>query len=150
MAHPLDDEHLLAELGAAVREAREVPARFVAAGRAAFAWHDIDAELAGLAYDSAAGTTAAGTRGTTAARRTLTFAAGRLTIELEVTADALRGQVVPSLAGVVELSGRDGAVRMVTLDDVGWFVVRPVPAGLVRLLVRTSDGLSVVTEWVTL
>lgn len=40
------DEHLLADLAEAVLAARKVPPRLVDAGKAAFAWHTVDAELA--------------------------------------------------------------------------------------------------------
>lgn len=49
----MTDEELLAELGAALRTAEEVPAGFVNAGKAAFAWRGVDAELAALTFDSA-------------------------------------------------------------------------------------------------
>ena len=49
-----DDEELLALLRDALAEQRDVPARFVEAGKASYAWHSIDAELAALAYDSVA------------------------------------------------------------------------------------------------
>ena len=56
-----DDEDLLALLRDALAEQREVPTRFVEAGKATFAWRSIDAELADwrplpryLAYASAA------------------------------------------------------------------------------------------------
>lgn len=146
-----DDEQLYTELGQAVRAAQAVPGRFVEAGKAAFAWRTVDAELAELSYDSA---TAAdgplvGTRAEPAALRSLTFVASGVTIEVELTDDALLGQVVPAQSGSVELRGKDGTVSTVPVDDVGWFVVRPLPTGLFRLLVRTADGRSVLTEWAT-
>ena len=49
-----DDDDLLALLRDALAEQREVPTRFVEAGKATFAWRSIDAELAALAYDSVA------------------------------------------------------------------------------------------------
>ena len=47
-----DDEQLLAALGEAMRARREVPGWFVETGKNAYAWHNIDAELAQLTYDS--------------------------------------------------------------------------------------------------
>jgi hypothetical protein len=103
-----DDDRLLAELGEAVRAGRAVPEQFVQIGKAAFAWHDIDAELARLTFDSApgagmaaAGAAAAGLRSDRAALRSLTFVSSELTIELEVHPDAIRGQVVPPQPGTV-------------------------------------------------
>ena len=56
MARPwwTDDDRLLAALRRADEAARQVPPEFVADGKAIFTWHDIDAELASLTYDSAA------------------------------------------------------------------------------------------------
>jgi len=149
-----DDERLLAALGEAVRAGREVPARFVEMGKAAFAWHGVDAELAALAYDSAAGELvgepAGGTRAEPAELRALTFVASRLTIELEVAPDALLGQLVPPQQGAVELHGRDGVATTTRADDVGWFTIRPLPSGLFRLRVSPDGGGPIITEWAML
>jgi len=145
------DDELLAELDRAMRAAAEVPDRFVRAGKAAFTWRNVDAELAALSHDSAlAGPALAGTRAEDATLRALTFVASQLTVEVEVTPDALLGQVAPPTAGEIEVHGRTGPAATVPVDDVGWFVVRPLPAGMVRLLLRTADGRSVLTPWVTL
>src|SRR5262249_56172362 len=48
----LSDDELLAALRHAVAARQAVPAEFVAAAKNAFAWHNIDAELAQLTYDS--------------------------------------------------------------------------------------------------
>jgi hypothetical protein len=161
-----DDGRLFAALGEAVRARREVPARFVEMGKAAFTWHNVDAELATLAYDSAAGEPVGdmtgepvgamvselvgGTRAEPAELRALTFVASRLTIELEVAPDALLGQLVPPQQGAVELHGRDGVATTTRADDVGWFTFRPLPSGLFRLRVRPDAGGPVVTEWAML
>src|SRR2546430_2753133 len=134
-----DDERLLAELGAALRTEAEVPARFVEVGKAAFAWRTVDAELAALTYDSAS-EGVSWVRSEPADLRALTFAARGLTIELELTEDALSGQVVPPRAGSVEVLLRDGSAGSVEVDEVGWFTIRPRPSGLFRLRVTTADG----------
>lgn len=153
------DDELTAELGRALRAAAEVPAGFVAAGKAAFTWRNVDAELAALGYDSATGPTMAGTRAETRAEtrveratlRALTFVASRLTIELEVTADALLGQVVPPQPGQIELQQRDGAKRVVTVDELGWFAFHgAVPRGMCRMRLTVADGSTILTEWATL
>jgi hypothetical protein len=145
-----DDERLLAALGEAVRARREVPARFVQTGKAAFAWRDVDGELAALAHDSATSELVAGTRAEQAELRALTFVASRLTIEIEVAPDALLGQLVPPQPGEVELHRRDGVATSARADDVGWFAIRPLPGGLFRLRVRPDGGSTVVTEWTML
>ncbi len=48
-----DDDQLLEVLRDALTTAREVPPGLVAAGKAAYSWRTIDAELAALTYDSA-------------------------------------------------------------------------------------------------
>ncbi len=52
MADAWDDEELLAALRQAHRARQAVPPEFVEAAKSAFAWHNIDAELAQLTYDS--------------------------------------------------------------------------------------------------
>lgn len=145
-----DDDGLLAELGQAVRAARSLPPGLLSAGRAAFAWRNVDAELAALSYDSAASGALAGVRAEPAELRALTFVSSELTIELEAAAEGLLGQLVPPQAGEVELRGQDGSVRTATMDDVGWFVFKPAPPGMFRLHVRTAAGATVLTEWTRL
>jgi hypothetical protein len=49
----MDDDALLAEVGAAIREhVGAVPDRVVAAGKQVCTWRTIDAELAALTFDS--------------------------------------------------------------------------------------------------
>jgi hypothetical protein len=150
------DEQLVAALGEALLAEREVPARLVEIGKAAFAWHSVDGELAELTFDSAAPReveATAGTRAEPAAIRAMTFAASELNIELEVTQDGLVGQVAPAQPGEIEVGLRDGAnsaASRITVDDVGWFVIRPLPIGPFRLQVRPSAGGEVFTEWITL
>lgn len=147
------DEGLIADLGEAVRAEQDVPARLVEIGKAAFAWHSVDGELAELTFDSAApgGQEAlAGTRAEPAAVRAMTFAASELNIEVEVVADGLVGQVAPPQPGEIEVRLRDGTVGTATVSDVGWFVLRPRPVGPFRLHVRPAAGGEVFTEWVTL
>lgn len=142
-----DDEGLLADLGAALRARREVPDRLVQIGKEAFAWHQVDVELAGLIYDSASCTPLAGSRAGPGDRRALTFVTAELTIELEVAPDALSGQLVPPQQGTVDVHTKDGSAASAEADEVGWFVVRPRPSGLCCLRVSTADGRQVRTEW---
>src|SRR3984893_16635218 len=85
-----DDDRLLAELGDSLRGREAVPAASIHAAEAAFAWHNIDAELAQLTYDSSLDPgNAVAMRAEAASIRALTFTSTHLTIELEVTQDAL-------------------------------------------------------------
>ncbi|MEU5262758.1 hypothetical protein [Amycolatopsis sp. NPDC021455] len=146
--HWSSQEELLAELGEALRSAQEVPAGFVEAGKAAFSWRDLDAELATLSHDSAAARPA-GVRADAAPLRALTFSGRDFTIELEVGSGDLHGQVVPAQPGELDVETREGTVLTVPVDEVGWFVVRPKPAGRFRLRVRIRSGHIVLTDWTT-
>lgn len=146
-----DDELLLADLGAALRAEREVPDRLLDVGRAAFSWRDADAALAALIFDStAAPAEGAGVRAELAALRTLTFATDTLGVELEVTPDAMVGQLLPAQSGEIDILRPDGTSATVSADAVGWFTISPRPAGLFRLHVRPTDGAAVITEWTAL
>jgi hypothetical protein len=146
-----NDEELLAALQQALAARQEVPAEFVAAGQSAFAWHNIDAELAQLTYDSVRDTEPlVATRSEPASIRALTFTSARLTIELEVTSDSLVGQIVPVQAATIEIQGRAGAPVPVAADEIGCFLIHPIPRGPFRLRCRLSDGADVLTDWLTL
>jgi hypothetical protein len=149
------DDELLAALRQAVSARQAVPAEFVTAAKNAFAWHNIDAELAQLTYDStgeaASGLVSSGTRAEAASIRALTFTSTRLTIELEVSDDRLLGQVVPAQAATIEVQARDGeGGSPIVTDEIGCFSVRPAPAGAFRLRCRAAGGTDVLTGWVTL
>jgi hypothetical protein len=47
----LDDDQLLGALGAAIGARRAVPVKFVRTATNAYAWHNIDADLARLSFD---------------------------------------------------------------------------------------------------
>jgi hypothetical protein len=144
-----NDEQLLAELKEALRSADQVPAGFIAAGKGAFAWRTVDAELAALADDVRDEQALAGTRAELAAVRAMSFRAANVSIELEVSAEAILGQVVPPRAGRIEVETRAGTERDTGVDDSGWFTIRPLPRTMFRLHLRTSSD-DVVTEWITL
>ncbi len=146
-----DDEQLLAVLKESLLAQREVPAEFSEAGRNAFAWHNIDAELAQLTYDSLADAAEpVGVRSETASIRALTFTSDHLSIEIEVNEDSLLCQLVPTDEGTVELQTRAGESIRIAVDEMGCFSVRPVPAGPFRLHCQLTGGATVVTGWITL
>ena len=146
----LTDEELLEALQRAVRARAAVPADFVAAAREAFAWHNIDAELARLTYDSRTAEHALATRTEAASIRALTFTSGRLTIELEVAQVSLVGQIVPAQPAVISVLPRAGDEIVITADEIGCFSVEPIPIGQFRLRCRTSAGVETMTGWITL
>jgi hypothetical protein len=148
-----DDDQLLAALGEALRSERNVPADFIAMGKAAFAWRGIDAELATLTYDSIfEGTEAelAGARSEPTSLRYLTFTSGERTLEIEVTDDAILGQLVPPSPGRAEARTADGTVVTAVIDQGGGFTFRPVPRGSFRLYCHAASGASVLTNWLML
>ena len=152
MPRPWDDDELLARLAEAQRATESVPREFIEVGKAAFAWRNFDAELAELVYDSALeGAQLAGQiRAEQAQLRALTFTAAALTIEVEVTGEALLGQLVPPEAGEVKVITPAGEVQVEPIDDVGCFTIRPVPAGSFRNHCRTASGTFVATNWLNL
>jgi hypothetical protein len=151
MPEVYDDEELLAALRQALAERQAVPPEFVEAAKNAFAWHNIDAELAELTYDSSRDAEPApSTRAETASIRALTFTSAHLTIELEVTHDSLLGQIVPAQAGTIKVQLRDGAESTVPADGIGRFTIRPMPAGTFRLHCKTSADADALTNWITL
>jgi hypothetical protein len=145
-----DDEELLAALGAAIRAREEVPEWFVETGKNAYAWHNIDAELAQLTYDSSRDRDAvAMVRSEAASIRALTFTSAQLSIELEVTAGSMVGQIIPPRAGTLEVHTTAG-VACSPVDEIGCFAVTPIPNSPFRLRCRTEDGTDVLTGWITL
>jgi hypothetical protein len=146
----LGDEKLLAALSEALKARQAVPSWFVETGKSAYAWHNIDAELAQLTYDSSHDTVgAAVTRSEAASIRSLTFTSPHLSLELEVTGNSLLGQVIPPRAGTLEAHTKAG-VTTSPVDEIGCFAVDPIPASPFRLRYRTTDGVDVLTGWITL
>ena len=145
------DETLLRVLREALRARQAVPSQFVEAGRNAFAWRDIDVELAQLSRDSPGQPEhAPGPPAETASLRTLTFRSARLSIELEVGRDCLIGQIIPAQPAVmrVQASARPGpAIRF---DEHGCFIIQPLPHARFRLHCRTAASIEVRTGWISL
>ena len=144
-----DDEQFLAALGEAMRARQAVPESFVDLGKSAYAWHNIDAELAQLTYDSSR-EPVAGLRSETASIRALTFTSAHLSLELEVTGSSLLGQIIPLRSGTLEIQTRAGATTTTPVDEIGCFAVEPIPDSPFRLRCRTADGTDVLTGWITL
>ncbi len=122
-------------------------------GKSAYTWHNIDAELAQLTYDSGREQdrdVAAGVRSETALIRALTFTSVHLSLELEVTESSLLGQIIPPRAGTIETQTRAGATTIAPVDEIGCFAVDPIPASPFRLRCRIADGADVLTGWITL
>ena len=146
-----DDERLLAALSEAMKARQAVPSWFVETGKNAFAWHNIDAELAQLTYDSRENQRElAVVRSETASVRALTFTSAHLTMELEVTEDSVLGQIIPPQPGTLEVHTRAGEITTTEMDEIGCFAIDPIPESPFRLRCRTADGADVLTGWITL
>ena len=143
-----DDEQLLAALSDVMKARAAVPAWFTEMGKNAFAWHNIDAELAQLTYDSRADAVAVA-RSETATIGALTFTSAHLSIELEVADGSLFGQVIPPQAGTLETHTGAGMTTS-PVDEAGFFALEPIPPRPFLLRFRTADGGSVMTGWITL
>ena len=145
-----DDEKLIEALREAMASAEDVPAAFVEAGKAAFAWRTIDAELAALTYDSALDPLdALAIRSESAILRSLTFASDGWTVELELTPDAVLGQLDPPDVGAVTARGDGGKLATAEIDELGFFVLGPPPTVPYRLVCQTQSGSTILTGWIT-
>ncbi len=110
----------------------------------AYALHDLDARIAELTFDSLLH--ALPVRGVTDVPRMLTFQAGELTVDVEVSGDGLMGQVMPPQPARIEVLSGPGAGARLTADDLGRFTADAPPTGPFALRLRTG-GHVVVTEW---
>jgi hypothetical protein len=145
-----DDDELLTALGEAFRARESVPGWFAETGKNAYAWHNIDAELAQLTYDSHSDREpAAAVRSEAASIRALTFTSPQLSIELEVAENTLLGQIIPLGPGTLEVHTTAG-VTSSPVDEIGCFSLTPIPASPFRLRCRTKHGADVLTGWITL
>lgn len=148
------DEELLAALREAISARRAVPEEFVEAGKSAFAWHSIDAELAQLTYDSTdSPELSALTRAESAESasiRALTFTSPRAHIDLEVVESSLLGQILPVQQARIEVQARDDAEQAITTDETGCFSIHPIPRGPFRLRCRLTVGSDILTGWIAL
>ncbi len=146
---PLHDEEFDAglleeELRRAAAILDPVPAELRQIAVDAYALHDLDARIAELTFDSVVD--AIPVRGATDVPRMLTFRAGEVTVDVEVTAQGLMGQVLPPQQARIEvLSGPQSAVPVLA-DAMGRFTSDTPPTGPFALRLRTGADV-VVTEW---
>ncbi|MFF8946868.1 hypothetical protein ACF1A5_32345 [Streptomyces sp. NPDC014864] len=132
------------ELRAATAILDPVPSALRQLAVEAYALHDLDTRIAELTFDSLVD--ALPVRGATDVPRMLTFRAGELTVDVEVTEDGLLGQLMPPRPARVEvLSGPHAGVPL-TADELGRFTGEAPPAGPFALRLRTGGDV-VVTEW---
>ena len=154
------DEDLMLELRALLTRLDPVDPQLLDQARFAFCWRSVDSELAELSFDSlvdhdlALAVRAGGDPGNEP--RMLGFGAvvggEDVAIEVEVTpghgGPALVGQLLPPEATTVQLQAGTGEIDTVQADELGRFLIEPVPGGPVRLRVRHGDR-HVHTTWVS-
>lgn len=156
------DDDLLRELRSLFTHVDPVDVRLLDQARFAYCWRTVDSELAELSFDSlmdhdmALAVRAAGDP--TTEPRMLGFGAvvdgEDVAIEVELTPGpgpgraSLVGQLLPAVSTTVELQAGSGALAEVRTDDLGRFLIEPVPCGPVRLRVRHGDR-HVHTTWVS-
>jgi hypothetical protein len=112
----------------------------------AFALHDLDSRIAELTFDSVVD--AIPVRGATGAPRMLTFHAGEVTVDVELTPQGLMGQVLPPRSARIEVLSGPQAGAPLTTDDMGRFTSETFPTGPFALRLRTG-GQVIVTDWLT-
>jgi hypothetical protein len=148
------DDTLLAQVSGLFARVDPVPPLVLEAARDSFGWRTIDADLARLIADSLLATTRV--RGSAA--RLLTYHAGDLTIEVEVTEVGGRlrvlGQVVPPQAARVQADQQGSAgerTAEVGADALGRFTFSDLLPGPTRFRCsREGDAPPVHTEWTVL
>lgn len=134
----MSDDDFLAELRAAADRFDPVPAGVLRDASAALALRALDVEFASLLENEAV--TVRGDEGPLL----LAFESERVTLNLEISGDTVRGLVTGAVGEVVVETPHSR--RVAPIVD-GWFTVTEVPSGLVRMRVTASDGTVVVTQW---
>ncbi|MEU0673582.1 hypothetical protein ABZ330_11900 [Streptomyces sp. NPDC006172] len=135
---------LEAELREAVAVLDPVPAELRRIAVEAFALRDLDARIAELTFDSLED--AVPVRGAVDEPRMLTFDTGGLTVDVEVTAHGLMGQLLPPQPAEIEILDGPRSGAALTADGMGRFTADTPPTGPFALRLRTG-GEVVVTEW---
>ena len=139
-----DADLLEEELRRAAAVLDPLPAGLLQLAMDAYLLHDLDARVAELTFDSL--TDAIPVRGVQEPPRMLTFQAGELTVDVEVTGDGLLGQLLPPQSARIEVLDGPASARPLTVDPMGRFADATPPTGPFAL--RLSTGADViVTEW---
>jgi hypothetical protein len=143
------DAELMAEIALAQRS-MPVPEAVLRQARAAFSHRrPRGGVLACISYDSVLDDEP-GMRGPEPDdRRIISFNADSASVEIEVSADRLTGQLVPAVEAEVELVGTAGRIGRTRSDDLGCFVFERPEPGAVQFRCHSPAG-DVVTDWVLL
>jgi hypothetical protein len=156
--HDDDHEQLVDELRDLFSVDDPVPPLVTQAAKAALGWRRLDAELAELLADSALDAeTLAVARGSRATLRSMSFSAGRLTIDVEIHGEGddrvALGQLSPPGRATIEVQSADQAESTtVESDSLGRFRTKLPASGSIRLRVAADPAQAnwVETSWIPL
>jgi hypothetical protein len=144
------DDALLADLRAVLDEVDPMPAQVAVEASALFGLRRLDEQLAELVRDSAedrGGLLAVRGEGDV---RLISFETGPVTVELQVTERGPVRDLVAQVTGAVVVGAEvetSSGRRTVPIED-SLFTAEGIPAGLLRLRLRTGAGRDLVTSWV--
>jgi hypothetical protein len=139
-----DDEDLLVRLREIAARVDGPPRHVVETGYTALGTRRIDEQLAELVRDSLAEPVATA-RAEDDQVRMLSFAAGPVSVQVDVRGSSLRGLVSGVVDGATAQRPTESAVA--PIDAHGWFTFTGLGPGPVRLRFRTPDGAIVQTSW---
>ncbi|WP_406358331.1 hypothetical protein OHB56_37540 [Streptomyces sp. NBC_01635] len=140
----IDADLLEEELRQAAAVLDPLPPALLQSAVDAYALHDLDTKVAELSFDSLVD--ALPVRGAEAPPRMLTFSVGEVTVDVEVTAHGLMGQLMPPQPARIEVLGGPQPGSSLTADDMGRFTGTAPPSGPFALRLRTAGDV-VETEW---
>lgn len=145
------DEELMTNIRQALAEVAAVPPEAVAAARAAYQLHDLDNELELLTmlYDSSIDESAGARSTAFVTARYMTFQGKDISLEVEVSADAILGQVVPPQRATVSILSAAPPSAPYRTDELGGFTLAKPASGPIRLTCRTSTG-TLQTDWISI
>jgi hypothetical protein len=126
----------------------EPPTDLIARCEGLLTWLDVESELAVLLDQPVA--EAAGTRGAASSATTHEFAIddGSCVIELDVSSEHLRGQVLGATAQQIVIRTAPGTTHIVPVDETGHFSLEDPPSGPIRLeLEPSSESRRIHTDW---
>lgn len=149
------DEPLVGALCALLDGVDPVPPAVTEAARAALGWRRLDADLAELLSDTVVDERPpALVRGEGTEVRSVSFAAGTTTIDMEIHVDGdgrtLLGQLAPPVAVTIEVQRAAGSLLAVAdSDSLGRFRVELPAGGTIRLRIAASVAAPAVeTSWI--
>jgi hypothetical protein len=142
-----DDDQLVAQLRRALDALDPVPADALATAKAALDLSRADAELAELVFDSLLDSPLVAMRHEVVEARSLEYVVQGFRLVIELSGDAVMGQLDPVRPARVELETADGR-RATDVDGHGRFGFVGVP-GLLRLRLTVGTDAPVVTPWIT-